>query len=169
MTSDQYYRERADRQRNTILAALVIILTLACLYGIIFGALRDGCTRSFDRQPNSVVESYLEAFAAGDLAAAERCWHKYAYYEIETGCSEICMSRNLGGGFSLHQADIGTEVAVGTSREQLEVTVSITCPSGEVEQGELTLDSVRADVPWKHWKISASTIGGTLAEPWCDS
>jgi hypothetical protein len=167
-SSDQYYRERADRQRNRILTIVLILVTGACLYGIVFGALRDGCTRSFDRTPTAVVASYLEAFAEGNLRAAERCWAKYAYYDIETGCSEICMGRNVGSGFDTQSIQLGTEVDAGTSREQMQVILEVTCPSGRQEQGEITLDSVRADVPWKHWKILASTVGGTLAEPWCE-
>jgi hypothetical protein len=115
-----------------------------------------------------VVESYLKAFAEGNFRAAERCWAKYAYYDLETGCSEICMGRNVGSGFEALEVQLGPEIDVGTSREEMQVMVEVTCPSGSREQGEITLDSVRADVPWKHWKILASTVGGTLAEPWCE-
>jgi hypothetical protein len=134
---------------------------------MVFQILRDGCTRSFDREPKSVVVSYLEAFATGDLAAAERCWDKYAYYDVESGCSEICMSRNIGTGFSILEVELGSDIEVGTSREELEVTVKVTCPSGTIEQGMVRLDSVRADVPWKHWRVLESSVGGTSPEPWC--
>lgn len=167
-TSDQYFREKADRQRNRIIAAILVLTTLGCLYGVVFGALWDGCTRSFDREPASVIESYLVAFAEGNLGYAERCWAKYAYYDLASGCSEICMSRNIGGAFSIGPIEMGAEVEAGTSREQMVVMVSATCPSGLVEQGKITLDSVLADVPWKHWKVIYSTVGGTIAEPWCE-
>ena len=168
MKSDQYYRELTNRRRATTLMAVILIATLGCLASFGFSVLHDGCTESFDRDPRSVVESYLRAFAIGDLPVIEGCWAKYAYDEVKSGCSEICIGRNIGSGFSIVGVELGTIVeVVETNRAQMEVEVWVACPSGTIEEGQVTLDSTRTDVPWRHWRLVSSTIGGTVPEPWC--
>jgi len=47
------------------------------------------------------------------------------------------------------------------------VQVNVTCADGEQESGVLVLDALAGQVPWKHWRVNESTVGGTVAEPWC--
>ena len=63
---------------------------------------------------------------------------------------------------------VGEPQAMPDGRDNLETTVSIVCAgSGKAHTAQITLDSVEASVPWKHWAIVRSTFGGSVAEPWC--
>jgi len=62
-----------------------------------------------------------------------------------------------------------SEVTVNEeNRARILTQVTTACPDGSQNTGEITLDSVASNVPWRHWKITQSTFGGTLANPWCE-
>ncbi|MBM4464885.1 MAG: hypothetical protein FJ014_04865 [Chloroflexi bacterium] len=166
--SDTYYRERAARRARVwwvlggIAAALVLIVlvTRALFY--------DACTKSFDRSPRSIVLTFVEAVGRGDLAVAQECWEHHAYYDLEAGCSEICLSRVLGAQYRVIDIALDSPYTTPDGRANLRATVSIECTEGgETHPAEILLDSVGGNVPWKHWAIVRSTFGGTVAEAWC--
>jgi hypothetical protein len=167
--SDTYYRERAARRTRlwlilggiTAAVVLVVLVARALFY--------DACTRSFDRSPRSIVSTFVEAVGRGDAAVAQECWEHHAYYDIEAGCSEICLSRVLGTQYQVVDITLDPPYTTPDGRANLRATVSIECAeSGEEHTAEILLDSVGGDVPWKHWAIIRSTFGGTVAEPWCE-
>ena len=166
--SDTYYRERAARRARLwwivggIAAAvvLVVLVTRALFY--------DACTRSFDRSPRSIVSTFVAAVGRGDAAVAQECWEHHAYYELEAGCSEICLSRVLRAQYRVVDIALDSPHTTPDGRANLQATVSIECAeSGEEHTAEILLDSVGGNVPWKHWAIIHSTFGGTVAESWC--
>ena len=166
--SDTYYRERAARRARLwwmlggIAAAvvLVVLVTRALFY--------DACTRSFDRSPRSIISTFVEAVGRGDAAVAQECWEHHAYYDLEAGCSEICLSRVLGAQYRIVDITLDSPYTTPAGRANLRATVSIECAeSGEEHTAEVLLDSVGGSVPWKHWAIIRSTFGGTVAESWC--
>ena len=66
-------------------------------------------------------------------------------------------------------AILTTEMPTPEGRAKLAAQVTIACTEGgETHQAEILLDSVAANLPWKHWGIVHSTFGGTVAEPWCE-
>ena len=166
--SDTYYRERAARRSRLwwvvggIAAAVVVVVlvTRALFY--------DACTRSFDRAPRSIVSTFVEAVGRGDAAVAQECWEHHAYYELEAGCSEICLSRALGAQYRVLDIALDSPRTTPAGRANLQATVSVECAeSGEEHTAEILLDSVGGNAPWKHWAIIRSTFGGTVAEAWC--
>ena len=166
--SDTYYLEWAARRARLwwILGGIAAAVVLVSL--IIRALLYDACTRSFDRSPRSIVSTFVEAVGRGDAAVAQECWEHHAYYELEAGCSEICLSRALGARYRVVDIALDSPHITPAGRANLQATVFIECAdSGEEHTGEILLDSVGGNVPWKHWAIIHSTFGGTLAEPWC--
>jgi hypothetical protein len=166
--SDTYYRERAARHARlwwmlggiAAVVVLVALVTRALFY--------DACTRSFDRSPGSIVSTFVEVVGRGDAAVAQECWEHRAYYDLEAGCSEICLSRVLGAKYRVVDIALDSPYITSSGRANLRATVSIECTeSGEEHTGEILLDSVGGNIPWKHWAIIHSTFGGTVAEPWC--
>jgi len=166
--SDTYYRERAAHRARlwwivggiAAAAILVVLVTRALFY--------DACTRSFDRSPRSIVSTFVEAVGRGDAAVAQECWEHHAYYNLEAGCSEICLSRALGVQFRVVGIALDSPCATPDGRANLRASVSIECAeSGEEHTAEILLDSVGGNVPWKHWAIIHSNFGGTVAEAWC--
>jgi hypothetical protein len=166
--SDAYYRERAARRARLwwslggIAAAvvLVVLVTRALFY--------DACTKSFDRSPRSIALAFVDAVGRGDAAVAQECWEHQAYYDLEAGCSEICLSRVLGAQYRVVDVALDSPYTTPDGRANLRAVVSIACAEGDrVHTGEVLLDSVGGNVPWKHWAIIHSTFGGTVAEPWC--
>lgn len=166
--SDTYYRERAARRARLwwilggIAAAvvLVVLVTRELFY--------DACTRGFDRSPRSIVLTFVEAVGHGDAAVAQECWEHHAYYDLEAGCSEICLSRVLGAQYRVVDITLNSPYTTPDGRANLRAVVSIECAEGREEHiAEILLDSVGSNVPWKHWAIIRSTFGGTVAEPWC--
>jgi hypothetical protein len=166
--SDAYYQERAARRSRTLLIAGALVAVLVCVAAGVGSLLYDACTRSFDRSPQAVISAYVEAVSRGDAEAAQECWEHETFYDLEAGCSEVCLSKALGAGYSLSGVDLGPPQATADSRSQIQAVVDLTCAqSGEPHTAELVLDSVGGNVPWKHWSIVRSTLGGTFAEPWC--
>lgn len=166
MSSDQYFAQRASRQRRMLILAGLLVLLLLCGLLAVRNAFYDRCTASFDRSADSVIQSYLGAIRAGDLPRVQSCWDRAQYYEIEAGCSEICLSRLMGMQFDVAEVSAGApEQAAGRAR--MDVAVSLVCPDGSAHSGTLVLDAVGGDVPWKHWRVLQSEVGGSPAQRWC--
>ena len=166
--SDSYYQERARRRARIlwIVGAVAIIAILVIV--VIWSLYRDSCTRSFDRSPTAAISSFLEAVGRGEMPAAQACWEHDAYYELESGCSEICLSKVYGAQFEIVDLVPGKAYTTPEGRANLEVTATIACSEdGGAHTAEILLDSVEGDLPWKHWTIVQSTFGGTIIEPWC--
>ena len=166
--SDTYYRERAARRARLwwIVGGIAAVIVLGIL--VTRALFYDACTGSFDRSPRSIVSTFVEAVGRGDAAVAQECWEHHAYYEIEAGGSEICLSRVMGAQYRVVDIALDSPHTTPAGRANLQVTVSIECAdSGEEHTAEILLDSVGSNVPWKHWAIIRSTFGGTVAEAWC--
>jgi hypothetical protein len=165
--SDEYYQEQARRRTRNLVIVVALVAVVACGAFALFNLFRDACTQSFDRSPRAVVSSYVEAIARGDLPAAQACWEHETFYDLEAGCSEICLSKATGAGYKAVDIAIAEPVTTPEGRAHLAATVSIACPDGGTHSGEVLLDSIGTDAPWRHWAIIHSTIGGTVAQPWC--
>jgi hypothetical protein len=166
--SDAYYQERARRRTRRLLIAGSLLILFACAAAGISSLFYDACTRSFDRTPEAVVRSYLDAVRRGDARVAQECWEHETYYNLEAGCSEICLSRVLGVPFEVQEVEVGPAEPTPAGRAQRPATVTVTCAdSGQAYGGEILLDSVGTELPWRHWSIIYSTVGGTVAQPWC--
>ena len=164
--SDAYYQEQARRRTRNLVIVVALVAVIACGAFAIFNLFRDACTQSFDRSPRAVVSAYVEAIARGDLPAAQACWEHETFYDLEAGCSEICLSKAAGAQYDAVEIAVTEPLTTPEGRAKMAVTVSVAC-AGDTHTGEILLDSVGANVPWKHWTIIHSTIGGTVAEPWC--
>lgn len=166
--SDAYYRERAARRTRTLLIIGALVTVAICAVLGVVGLFRDACTRGFDRSPHSVVSTFVDAVRRADVPVAQECWQHHVYYDLEAGCSEICLSRVFGAQYQVVDVTIGSPHTTPDGRANLKASVSIICDdSGQEHTAEITLDSVRGNVPWRHWEIIHSTFGGTVAEPWC--
>ena len=166
--SDSYYQERA-RRRTRILWIVGAVVIVAILIGVVIWSLhQDSCTGSFDRSPTAVVSTFLEAVGRGDMPTAQGCWQHDAYYELEAGCSEICLSKVYGAQYEIVDIVPGAPYTTSEGRANLKTLITIACAEGgETHTAEILLDSVGSDLPWKHWTIVHSTFGGTVVEPWC--
>ena len=165
--SDSVYRQRAARRSKLIKIILAAIILPACLISFVFSLFRDTCTGSFDRQPEDVITSFVEAISRNNPRQVIRCWERSAYFSLESGCSEICLSRIIGIQYQLVDIEL-LPPSIENGRTRIRTNVTIGCPNnGEQHTGEVTLDTVSRDLPWRHWKIVESNFGGPLAEPWC--
>jgi len=165
--SDTYYREQSARRNRRLLILSVIVLVLGCAAFGVYSVFRDTCTNSFDRQPESVINSFAAAVAQGDVTTASACWHHLAYIDVATGCSEICLSRLWGTPYQIEQVQLSPIETTPEGRARIDAQVSLACPDGEQHTAEIILDGVANEVPWRHWKIVHSTFGGPLSDPWC--
>jgi hypothetical protein len=166
--SDAYYQERARRRTQRLLIAGAVVAIVACVVLGIVSLFYDACTKSFDRSPDAVVSAYLEAVASGDAPVAQECWEHETYYDLEAGCSEICLSKAMGAQYEAGDMRLDKPYTTPDGRTNLQATVAISCTdSEETHRAEILLDSIGGNVPWKHWSIIHSTLGGTVAEPWC--
>lgn len=164
--SDAYYREQAARRRRNRLLLSIPFISLVCLAVGFYSILRDTCTGRFERSPQAVIQSYVSAIARGDASVAAACWDHLAYLDIGSGCSEICLSRLWGAPYTLGELRL-SQPGIESGRARIQARAEILCPDGKQHTAEITLDSVRADLPWRHWKIIRSDLGGPLSEPWC--
>jgi len=150
---------------------VIIVGILAVVICIVAGGASlfyDACTKSFDRSPELVISAYVNAVGWGDLETVQECWQHETFYDMEAGCSEICLARALGAQFEVQDVMLGAVESTPDGRSNLGVTVSIACSGdGQEHTAEITLDSVGGNWPWKHWAIVRSTFGGTVAESWC--
>jgi hypothetical protein len=166
--SDEYYAQRAARRTRLALllgaAAVAVLLTLLGLRSLFY----DSCTHGFDRSPSAAIQAFTDAVSRGDIPAAQGCWEHFAYFEVAAGCSEICLSKVAGARFQVTEIALGETSITPARRANLPVTVTNACADGSAtHSGEILLDSVAGQLPWKHWAIIHSTFGGTVAEPWC--
>lgn len=166
--SDAYFRERAARRTRIAWLVIIAIISVLCIVFSINRIFLDECTQSFRRTPEDIVRSYIEAIAQGNAEQPRRCWWDDAYFDLESGCSEICIERILGTPYEIIAVQVGEEIITETNRAQHEVNVTISCgPGGEQHNGIILLDSIPQNVPWQHWKIIQSEFGGPIGEPWC--
>jgi hypothetical protein len=166
--SDSYYQEKAARRNRIIVIAAAVVAIIVCIVAGGMSLFYDACTKSFDRSPQAIITAYLDAVRRGELETAQECWEHEAFYDMEAGCSEICLSRAVGAQFEVEDLSLGSVEATDEGRSNLEVVVSIACSGdGQQHTAGITLDSVGGNPPWKHWSIVRSTFGGTVAEAWC--
>jgi len=165
--TDAYYRERMARRNRwmALIAALILLPVIVYLVGR--AIYYDNCTGGFDRSPEAVVRSLLEMIRQGNRNALTRCWDNQAYYDLEAGCSEICLQRVLGAPYEVVEVHVGEPTRTEAGRLRLAVGVTIACPGGQRQTGEATLDTVGANLPWRHWKVIHSTLGGSIGQLWC--
>lgn len=164
---DEHYQARASRQRRILVIVGVLVVMAACAFFAINNTFYDRCTASFNRDPQAVVSSYLDAISKGDLNRVQNCWVRANYFDINSGCSELCLSRVLGTAYAIKKVDVGQPVTAENGRGTIQAGVTVTCPGGADASGEITLDAVAGGVPWKHWRVARSTIGGSATQPWC--
>ena len=166
--SDAYYQERARRRTRRLVVAVILVSLVGCLVAGVLALFYDACTRSFDRSPQAVVQAYVEAVRSGNPPQAQECWEHEAYYDLEAGCSEICLSRFYGTPFEARDLAVVTPYAAPAGRANVEASVSIACTgSDEAHDAEIVLDSVGSRLPWRHWAIIRSDLGGTAVSAWC--
>ena len=166
--SDEYYRERAARRARVWWFLGLLILIIACgLFGA-YNLFRDACTRSSDRSPQAVIRAYIDNIRQGNIDRARECWERDAYFNLESGCSEICLAHVSGTDFQIKDIHLQEPPVLENGRARLNATVAVACPlGGQEETGQITLDSTSKDYPWRHWHILKSDFGGTVADPWC--
>lgn len=166
--SDQYYRERATRRARVVWIGLGLMIFLGCFYLVVVGLFQDDCTKSFNRSPEAVIGSYLDAVSQGRAVDAQACWQHDAFFDLEAGCSEACLSQVYGHNFELDDLKLSNLESTQASRARIQASITILCTSsGQTHEGEIELDSVSQNLPWRHWEIIRSTVGGTIAKPWC--
>jgi hypothetical protein len=166
--SDAYYQERARRRTRRLIVVFVLVSLVGCLVAGVLALFYDACTRSFDRSPQAVVQAYAEAVRDGDAAQAQECWEHEAYYDLAAGCSEVCLSRFYGTPFEVRDLAVGTPYTTPAGRANLEGSLTIACTgSDEAHTAEVVLDGVDSGLPWRHWAIIRSDLGGTAASAWC--
>jgi hypothetical protein len=166
--SDAYFEERARRRARVLWIIGGLVVVLACATAGVGSLYYDACTKGFDRSPRAVLSAYVDAVSYGNAPVAQECWEHNAYYSLDAGCSEICLSKAMGSQFRVVDITLGSPSMTAAGRENQTATVSIACSGdGQEYTGEITLDSVASHLPWRHWAIVHSTLGGTVAEAWC--
>jgi hypothetical protein len=164
---DQAYQRKASKQRKRIILSIIALVVIGCAAFTVSNTFYDRCTRSFNRQPEVVLSSYLDAVSQGDLDRVENCWERNAYFDLNSGCSEICISRLMGTKYQVTGAAVGQPTAGENGRSSLKASAKAVCQNGETVTGEAVLDAVAGQIPWKHWRIIRSSIGGSSAALWC--
>ena len=168
--TDTLYRERAEKRRRKMILGLAFAFSVLCLGLFVTSLFRDDCTGSFERSPQAIARRYVEALRNGDLNGVQACWEHFAYFDLETGCSEICIQRIAGRPFALQGIEILDAMHIQDGRARLSLQVTVTCGEQSAPlQGVLTLDSVARSLPWRHWRIVHSTLGGQLSALWCEN
>ncbi len=164
---DQHWSARAARQSRLMLAVATSIVLVSCVLFVWFALYRDSCTGGLDRAPESVLRSYLDAIVNEKGQRLTRCWEAQAFYDLDAGCSDICLARILGTHFEIVSLDLSEPYAEG-NRMRIRALVTASCPSEEIlHSGEIVLDSTGWNAPWRHWRIVSSTFGGSATAPWC--
>lgn len=165
---ENYYRRRTARRNLIIIIIAVVVIGIYVGIRTTRNAYYDICTQSYDRDPDVVVTSYIQAITKGDGLIVQRCWDRVAYYELQSGCSQICLERILGTSYELKSIKLGQPLNTPSGRSNVHVMVDIACEdSGEEHTADVLLDSIGYDLPWKHWKIIRSDFGGPISDPWC--
>jgi hypothetical protein len=166
--SDQYYREQAAlRARKLWLAGGAVALVGCLAFGIV-SLYYDSCSGGFDRSPETVLRGYAGSVSEGKVEAAQACWDREAFFDLEAGCSQICLQSVSGNRFEVVAVEVGQVERVEGSRARLPAQLTVAClNNGESHIAEIDLNSAAREYPWRHWHIVYSTLGGTVAEPWC--
>lgn len=160
--SDRTFTEQAARRRRLILLAVFPVLLAICGFLAVRNTFYDRCTLSFNRSEQAVIESYLAALSAGQLEGAQNCWQRDAYYDLSTGCSEICLQRVSG------VALLFEGVEFTPAGEGLQAAVKVRClTGGDSQTAAVTLAAQGGSAPWRHWRIIRSDLGGSASQPWC--
>jgi hypothetical protein len=167
--SDAFYQQRLARRNRTLGLMGAILGLLACGLGGLAALYSDAATRSLDRSPEAVVRAYVDAISLGDASWAQACWRADAYYVLENGCSETCLQRLLGAELEIVDLQIGAITRTSQWRAEVVVTLQVACLDGATHDGSIVLDGVGVAVPWRHWQIIRSTVGGTAVETWCQA
>jgi hypothetical protein len=166
--TDEYFREQSARRARRLYLISGLVIGVICLGIGVISLFYDSCTRSFDRAPQTVISSYIDWISQGNPSQAQKCWDRDAYYNLDSGCSEICLQRNLGKQLVITSVSFDPTQVSSSDGLLMNGTLEVTCQqSGKVEKGQFTLHTPNQSVGWKHWQIRNSSIGGTLAEPWC--
>ena len=165
--TDTYYRERMARRNRQLALIAALVLAPIIVYLLAHTMYYDNCTGGYDREPEAVARSLLAMIRGGDREALARCWDNRAYYDLSAGCSEICLQRALGTQFEVIEARMSEPYRTEAGRLNLLVTATVACPDGRRQAGEITLDTIGANLPWRHWKVIHSTMGGSIGQPWC--
>lgn len=129
--SDTYYQERAARRTRTLLIGGGMAVVIACIIAGIASLFYDACTKGFDRSPEAVVTAFVEAVRQGDVEVAQECWEHEAYYDLEAGCSEVCLSRAYGAQYDIADMVVDSPYTTPEGRANLKATVSIVCQDGQ--------------------------------------
>lgn len=166
--SDAEFIERNRKRTRMITAVGGGILAVALIFFLVRAVFNDTCTNSFDREPQSVIQSFVKSVSSQNLMQAMNCWNKNDYYSLDTGCSEICLQRMLGTPFQIGKLTIGEVATNSAGRDQIKVEISGLCADEKTQEtGEIILDTANVKLPWSHWKIVRSSFGGSVGEPWC--
>lgn len=166
--TDEFYRQQAARRGRMYLISAGALLVMVCTAFGVYRAYHDSCTGSFDRSKESVIQSYALAVSQGNAAVVKNCWQHDPFYETNTGCSEICVSKVYGSQFDIIEIDYGDTYSSPDGRLNMDVELTAVCVDSDQEySAEITLDTVEQKYPWKHWHIVYSSLGGTVTEPWC--
>ena len=167
--SDEYYRKQAARRGRLYLISVIAILGLGCVVFGVYRAYLDSCTRSFDRSYESVIQSYIQAVELGEESVVANCWHHDPFFAKDSGCSEACLSKVYRNQFEISNINFGEAYLTPEGRLNMDVGVTVVCADGTQEySGEVVLDTIAQNYPWKHWHITYSTLGGTIVDPWCE-
>jgi len=149
--SDEYYREQATRQARIWWLIGSLVISIICLYATFVSLFRDDCSKSYNRSPEAVISAYMDAIKRGDFEHAQACWEHEAYHELESGCSEMCLSRASGMQFSVENFKIADHIITPDGRVISLASVMVNCAeNGETFTGEITLDGVGQDIHWRH-------------------
>ena len=108
-----------------------------------------------------LVAAYVQAISDADTARAQACWDHGAYYDLSNGCSEICLQRVMGSQLELVSLSVKQASTPVPKRQRRDVRLTVRCAdTGAEYQTIITLDAVARDVPWRHWFIVHSDLGG---------
>jgi hypothetical protein len=165
--SDSKYQTMWKRRVKMIALIAGVGLMLGCL---VFGTLsvfRDSCTGSYDRSPELVLKSFTSAIQKTDPVTIINCWDHNKFYELTTGCTEVCLERVLGVPLNVIETQI-SDVFQQDGRDRIRASMIVSCPNSDQQHtAELLLDTRKANLPWAHWKIIQSNYGGEMGNSWC--
>jgi hypothetical protein len=165
--TDEFFRKESAKRARRLYLISGLVIGVICLGVGVISLFYDSCTRSFDRSPQGALTSYIDWITQGNQAVQD-CWVHNAYFTLDSGCSEICIQRVLGKEFTFASLSIQPAQTSSAGSLTMTGTLDVACKkNGKIEKGEFTLYSPNPSIPWKHWRLLNSNIGGTLAEPWC--
>jgi hypothetical protein len=92
LMSDQAYHQRGAKRARAWWVILGALFGLGYVYIVVVGVFRDDCTNSLNRSPSEVIGAYSQVVSRGEILDAQACWQSEAYFDLEAGCSEVCLS-----------------------------------------------------------------------------